>query len=60
MEVETRIYPWSSEEEWQFVKSCLLEKKLLSAQNYIELWRSKCQKLDAGKFSLDLLNIAKS
>ena len=50
MDVQTEIKPWSSLDEWQYVKNCLLQKKLGHALEYIDLWKMRTHKLDGGKF----------
>jgi len=48
MDVQTEIKPWSSQGEWQYVKNCLLQKKLGHALEYIDLWKMRTHKLDGG------------
>ena len=50
MDVQTEIKPWSSLDEWQYVKNCLLQKKLGHALEYIDIWKMRTHKLDGGKF----------
>ena len=56
MDVQTEIKPWSSLDEWQYVKNCLLQKKLGHALEYIDLWKMRTHKLDGGKFKQEALN----
>ena len=49
MDVETEVKPWISLEEWKKVKNCLMQRKLTLAQEYINVWKIRTHKLDAGK-----------
>ena len=49
MDVETEVKPWISLEEWKKVKNCLMQRKLKLAQEYINVWKIRTHKLDAGK-----------
>ena len=48
MEPDYRVVPWFCEKEWQTLKGCLVENKLASAKEIINVWKSRCFKLDAG------------
>jgi len=48
MDVETEVKPWISLEEWKKVKNCLMQRKLKLAQEYINVWKIRTHKLDAG------------
>ena len=48
MDPDYRVVPWFCEKEWQNLKACLVGKKLASAKEIINVWKSRCFKLDAG------------
>ena len=60
MDVETEVKPWISLEEWKKVKNCLKQRKLKLAQEYINVWKIRTHKLDAGKSISKTVNFCKS
>ena len=57
MDVETEVKPWISLEEWKKVKNCLMQRKLQLAQEYINVWKIRTHKLDAGKSQKLSINV---
>ena len=49
MEDNILVTPWQSPEEWQTVKKFVNGGKFVQAQQYIEIWKGRCHKLDAGE-----------
>ncbi len=44
-----RVTPWKSVEEWKGVKTSLVSGQLQFAKEWMDIWKARTHKLDAGK-----------